>query len=63
MKKEGKEHQLPTRIVHNNKIYREMGFSYADCKAYKRDDHVILVEQDGSVFFSYNQENNHSREM
>jgi len=54
---------LTETIKHKGKIYREAGFFYADAKAYRSGDHIILIEPDGSIFHSYTIEENYSREM
>ena len=55
-------YQLPKIIKHKGKLFREAGFSYANCKGYKYGNERILVEPDGSIFLHFIDEDKPAKE-
>lgn len=51
------------QFIYNNKVYKDAGFSFADCRAFRYNDEILLIEPGGTIFFSYIRENNYAREM
>jgi len=52
---------LPKTVKHKGKLFREAGFSFADCKVYKYKKERILVEPTGEVWHHYTMEDSQIR--